>query len=243
MPFRRLPDTDAGRTKALTTAKEKADTTDPAQWAIDAATKARLDATLPSWKTEVTERGTALSGQLEASKEEDEAQAFCALTSTHFIQVFNLGIKRGVYKASDRAYYGIDGNDENTPRITTEADTTLWAQRLIDGEAERTAAGGADMANPSVDDVQAAFADWQSKHTTQSGKKDEYDKEQEDVEGMRPDVDDLIVDIWDEVEFTFRKDDAPSKRRKAREWGVFYDTRPGEEPENGEEPAPEEPEA
>ena len=42
MPFRRLPDTDAGRTKALTTAKEKADTTDPAQWAIDAATKARV---------------------------------------------------------------------------------------------------------------------------------------------------------------------------------------------------------
>jgi len=242
MPFRRLPDSDNTRTNALQTAREKADATDPAQWAISPETKARIDAILPQWKTEVTERGSALSEQLEASKEEDEAQAFCALTSTHFIQVFNLGITRGVYKESDRAFYGIDGNDSNTPHITTEAETTRWAMAIIDGDAERMADGvAAPMVNPSAADVQAALDDWQARHTTQSSTKDTYDKEQEDVEGMRPEVDDLIIDIWDEVEFTYRKDDAPSKRRKAREWGVFYATRPGEEPENGEELPPENP--
>lgn len=238
MPFRRLPDSDNTRTNALQNAWDKAEATDPANWAIDAATKTRIDTALPLWKQEVAERGEALSGQLEASKEEDEAQAFCALTSTHFIQVFNLGITRGVYKESDRAFYGIDGNDSNTPRITTEADTTRWANAIITGDANRITAGGTAMSNPAVSDVVTALENWTIKHSTQSGKKDEYDKEQEDVEGMRPEVDDLIVDIWDEVEFTYRKDDAPSKRRKSREWGVFYATRPGEEPENGEEPPP-----
>ncbi len=238
MPYRRLPTTDVQRTNALTTAKETADTTDPAEWAISPETKTRIDTILPLWKKEVAERGEALSGQLEASSEEDAAQTFCALNCVHFIQVFNLGITRGVYKESDRAFYGIDGNDANVPRITTEADTTRWAEAIITGDAKRITAGGAAMANPSVTDVETALEDWTAKHTAQGGKKRKYDKEQEDVEGMRPEVDDLIVDIWDEVEFTYRKDDAPSKRRKSREWGVFYATTPGEEPENGEEPPP-----
>ena len=59
----------------------------------------------------------------------------------------------------------------------------------------------------------------------------------EDVEAERPDTDDLILDIWDQVEFFFRKDEASSKRRKAREWGVVYVNDEGEEEEP--EPPPE----
>ncbi|MBV9656797.1 MAG: hypothetical protein JO295_01680 [Verrucomicrobia bacterium] len=45
--------------------------------------------------------------------------------------------------------------------------------------------------------------------------------------GLRPDMDRLILDIWDEVEFAFRKAGSPASiRRKSREYGVVYDTRP-----------------
>ena len=67
--------------------------------------------------------------------------------------------------------------------------------------------------------------------TNQTSKKDAYDKEQEDVDNLRETAADIILDVWDEVEFTFRKNTASSKRRKAREYGVVYITRPGEEPE------------
>ena len=39
---------------------------------------------------------------------------------------------------------------------------------------------------------------------------------------MRPDIDNLILRIWDEVETAFDDETPSSKRRKAREWGVVY---------------------
>lgn len=71
-------------------------------------------------------------------------------------------------------------------------------------------------------------------------------------------VDELITDVWDSIEssqwalarwtagtaarrasgkgfpgnqFTYRKEPGPSKRRRCREWGLVYVTRPGEEPD------------
>ena len=62
----------------------------------------------------------------------------------------------------------------------------------------------------------------------QSTKKDALNAEQEDVAALRPTVDLLVRDIWDEVEFTFRHDAPSSLRAKAREYGVVYASRPGE---------------
>jgi hypothetical protein len=83
----------------------------------------------------------------------------------------------------------------------------------------------------------------------------------------RPAVDALLADVWDSIEssqwalarwttgtaarrvsgkgfpgnqFTYRKEPGPSKRRRCREWGVVYVTRPGEEPDpvDGTNPSP-----
>lgn len=241
MPSRRLPRTDDERNEALKNAKEKADSTDPAELAFGADTLVRLNAFLPDWEKEMGERGEALGKQSTASEEEDEAMAEAHKYMSHFWQVFNLAIERDVYEAGDRGYYQAPVNNSEIPWTLNESQILLWGQRLIDGEAARIAAGGAAMVNPSIDDVIPKYNTYVTAHNAQSGLKDEFDKEQEDVEALRPDADDLILDIWDEVEFTFRKDDPPSKRRKAREYGVVYVSRPGEEPENGEDPIPVEP--
>ena len=34
--------------------------------------------------------------------------------------------------------------------------------------------------------------------------------------------DDLVRDIWDELEFSHRKDSPAARRRRCREWGVVY---------------------
>jgi hypothetical protein len=51
-------------------------------------------------------------------------------------------------------------------------------------------------------------------------------------------VDALIKDMWDTIEFNLRSHDAPSLRRRAREWGVYYALRPGETPEPEPTPPP-----
>jgi hypothetical protein len=86
------------------------------------------------------------------------------------------------------------------------------------------------MENPTAAEVATALSDLQGALDTQTPAKEAYDKEQEDVENMRAEVDEVIADIWDEVLFTFRKDAAPSMRRKAREYGVVYRLSSSEEP-------------
>lgn len=234
MPFRQLPQTDDERLKALQTSKEKAESTDPAQWAIAAETKTRLDDIYARFSKETGERGEALAAQAPASKKEDTAMDRAEKLMSHFWQVFNLAIDRDKYEEGDRAYYQAPVGSKEIPWGQTEAEIVLWGKRLIDGEAKRIAAGGTAMTNPGIDEVKTAYDAFMVEHNAQSAAKDKHDKEQEDVEDMRPGVDDFVRnDLWAEIEHHFRREEPPSLRRKAREWGVIYRSRPGEEPEEG----------
>jgi len=227
--------------KALDGAKEKSDSIPPAEESpLSPETKTRLDAKQPLFESLLQARGTALSGQAGASSTEDTAQEATHNVISHFIQVFNFGIVRNKYPEADRAHYQLDVGTGFVPSLTQESDIVLWGQRLIDGEAARVSAGGPAMENPSITEVETAYETFMTEHTAQSGKKDEFDESQETVEDERDDTDDIIVDVWDEVEFFFRKDEASSKRRKAREWGVVYINDEGEE-EEPEPPPPIEP--
>jgi len=112
----------------------------------------------------------------------------------------------------------------------------LWGKNIITGDAERKGAGGENMENPNPQEVETVYNDYLVKSNLQSQAKDDYDKAQEAVATLRPQADALIKDLWDEIEYKFRKDEPSSLRRKAREYGVVYLTRPEEEEEEGEQP-------
>lgn len=155
---------------------------------------------------------------------------------SHFIQVFNLGVARGTFARSDRAFYGLDVSRSDVPPISTYSNFTLWARKLIDGEAARIAAAPAGtpavpMALPSAGEVAAALALVENTGGRQSTAKDAVVKESADVETGRPAVDALILDMWDTIEFKLRSLDGPTRRRRAREWGIVYLARPGETPD------------
>lgn len=230
MPRIYRPQTDFERLEALEAAKVKADVTAPADLAFSADTLTRLNTFLPSFRTEMQQVGSALSAQNAATVIANAAKANTKMFISHFFQVFNLGIQRGVYTADQRAHFNLDVNSADVPRLLTEQEIATWGQRIITGDAGRVTAGGAPMSNPTAAQVAAAHTTYINAQGDQSTKKDAYDHEQEDVEALRVDADDLIADIWDEVEFTFRKETAGSKRRKAREYGVRYKPNPGEAP-------------
>lgn len=228
MPYRSLPSTDTALLNALTTAKNKAENTPAGQLAFKQETLAKLNELEPLFKKEIAERGAALSNQTQSTAEKMTAQDNLRMYISHFIQVFNFGVERGKYKATDRPFYQLDMSQTELPYLGNEPEVERWAQNIIKGETDRKGAGGEGMINPSAAEVEAAYLLFLEKNTGQSVLKDVYDKEQEDVERMRGEVQELIRDIWDEVEFEYRKESAPSMRRKAREYGVYYATRPGE---------------
>jgi hypothetical protein len=228
MPFRLLPSSDAAMLNALTTAKNKAENTPAEQLAFSAETLVRLNEIEPLFKKEIAERGAALSNQTNSTAGKVTAQDNLRTYISHFIQVFNLGVERGKYKVTERPFYQLDVSQTELPSLRSEADVERWGQNIIKGDLDRKSAGGEAMLNPSAAEVEAAYLTFVERNTEQSSLKDTYDREQEDVERMRGNVMDLIRDIWDEVEFTYRKESAPSMRRKAREYGVYYAYRKGE---------------
>lgn len=230
MPTIRRPKTDNQRLQALESAKLKSDVTPPGSLAFSPAVLATLLAFLPNFRQQMLERGVALSAQSGSTSLADTAKERLKKFISHFFQVFNLGIDRGTYTADQRPHYLLDANQEELPQMDTEQQIQMWGNRVVDGEATRTAAGFPAMSNPTSGDVQAELTLYTTRQGDQSVKKEAYDNEQEDVEELRTDADDLIADIWDEVEFTFRKETPSSKRRKAREYGLVYVPRVGETP-------------
>ncbi len=230
MPQLQRPNSDNTRIKALQSAKNKADSTAPAQRAFSADTLTRLNAFLPTFATELSERGAALVGQTTATNQLNVARRALHMCITHYFRVFNFAVARGIFTPMDRGYYMLDTSSDSAPLLPTDADLTMWADRIATGEANRVAAGQPAMAFPSAAEVAAAATAFQTLKGAQSTSKDIYNKEQEDVENLRAEADDIINDIWDEVLFHFRKDTPASMRRNAREYGLTYVPSPGETP-------------
>lgn len=231
MPARRLPQTDDQRTDALNTCNLKYQATAAPARLISAGQFTTLGASLSPWRGARDALGPLLAAQTSATAQCVNCLRDCARCNSHFIQVLNLAIERGVLAASVRAFYELPVGHAEVPAMTTVAEALQWAAKLNVGEVARLAAGGAALSWPTIAQVNAAAALLQTNEDLQSAAKDAYDLGQETVAGLRPNVDVVIKDLWDTIEYNLRADEPSSLRRKAREWGVVYD---GEEEE--EEP-------
>ena len=228
MPYRNLPDTDVTLSTALQRAEAKALTVGRNNLAFKLDTLTRLQAFNPVFAKEVGERSSALSVQTDATKARKATEEKCRLYTSHFYQVFNLGIARNEFKVTDRAYFQVPVSQESIPDLSNESSLVFYAKAIVTGEQQRTAAGAIPMKNPSAAEVETVLNEYQVTLSDQSTKKDNYEKEQRDVDNIRSVALELVKDIWDEVEFTFRKDSPSVMRRKAREYGVVYASRPDE---------------
>jgi hypothetical protein len=236
MPFRQLPPTDAARGTALTAAFKKTTAVPAASLLISPTTLATLTTLLPQWEKEIAERADALGTQTLSTSALDSAGTTLRQYVSHFIQVYQLGVARGLFSASGRASYELSVNEETVPALSSEADLLTWASRIVKGDPRRVALHSEPaMAMPSAAEVETALETYEAKLAVQTTAKDSLAEEQSDVNNLRPAADQLIKDIWDEVEFALRQLDPPTLRRRAREGGVFYALRPGEPEEPGTE--------
>jgi hypothetical protein len=240
MPFRQLPSSDPSRTQALQGALKKWNSTTGAARLISAATGTALETFQPKWEKETAERADATGQQSASTLALTAAADTLRMLVSHFIQVYQLAIARGDFAAAGRAVYELSVNDENVPILDSEAALLLWADRIVKGDPRRvTQFSEAPMAMPAATAVAAALQSYNAKLTAQTDAKDQLATEQADVIALRAEADKIIRDVWDEIEFALRQLEAPTLRRRAREWGVFYAQRPGEPEEGpGETPAP-----
>lgn len=230
MSVRKLPESAAGRLTALQAGKERKDAI-PAPPVIPytANTITRLDTFYPIHKAKVEAMEAALVAQTNITATVKAARGDAEMYISHFFQALQNAIRRGVYDASVRGYYGLDINDGTVPPLKSEAEITYWGGKAATGEAARIAAGGTAVPFPTIGEVNTKVNAFKAANQLQANAKDLYDIAQEAVEAENIEADKLILKMWNETETAFDEGDKPSMRRKSRDWGVVYAVTPGEQ--------------
>lgn len=218
---RQLPASNVSRLIALHHAKDKNDALGLSTF-LTSATQTRLGNILALYDTATDDIPLKKQAMITLTTQKENAKLVCSMYVSHFIQVFNFGVARGVYPADDRSFYSLDVANGFVPELRSEDDILLWSNRIVNGDAARVAAGGAAMSNPTAAEVHTkltAFGSLRMPHSTAS---DAYDAALETLDALNPEADKVIKKVWDEVETFYNEEDPSSMRENARKWGVVY---------------------
>lgn len=228
MPYRRLPNTDTARIKAMRTALEKGKELPPNKLAFSSKTIVRLQKFLPQFDHNFQLYRQALASQNKKSKDYNEILRKARIYLTHFIRVMNMAIFRGELPAETRAYFGLATDESTVPSLNTENELMSWGRRIIDGEAFRIKKGGSPITNPTIAVVKVRFENfieaWNYHNTLTKRTSDFTEKNNK----LRKEADEIILQLWNEVENTHNSLPEESRKILSEEYGLVYFYRKGE---------------
>jgi hypothetical protein len=139
-----------------------------------------------------------------------------------------MAICRGDLPAETRAFYGLATDESTVPSLSTENELMSWGRRIIEGEEFRIKKGGSPITNPTIAVVKVRFENfietWTYNNTLSKRTFDYAEKNY----ALRKEADEIILQIWNEVEKTNYS--FPEEIRKSinEEYGLVYFYRKGE---------------
>ena len=228
MPYRRLPNTDQARIRALKSAVGKGDVYNVNELAISLNTLSEARNFLS--KFEITHNyAQCYDNQVKESPKHQSNVKTARLYISHFIQVLNLSVLRSEVKPIHKKLYCLPIDNYNVPDLTSEAAMVEWGKRIIEGERKRTSQGGVPIYNPTIAKVKVHYDIFVDSYERQKALQVLTNRSLEGLATMRTRADELILDIWNQVEEKFRNI-SPNELRldKCRDYGVIYYYRTGE---------------
>ena len=232
MPYRRLPNTDQARLRAINTAILMGQKKSTDELAFSEVILNRVRTFFPLFETNLIHHKLARSQQDKNSRSYLEFAKKARIYISHFIQILNFAIQRGDMKADVRNFYGMIG-DKKSPSLILESELLEWGKKIIEGEHQRVLHGGNPLYNPSIAVVKVKFDQFVDAYHFQKTLQSNTARWTLKVAGMRAEADEIILDIWNEVEEHFSEYPEDFKREKATEYGVVYVFRPMEKQRTG----------
>ena len=228
MPYRRLPNTDTARIRAMRIALEKGKELPPHKMAFSSRTLVRLQKFLPVFEHSIQLKRMSLSSQSKKFKDYNEVVKKARIYLTHFIRVMNMAIFRGDLPVDTRAYYGLATNDSTVPSLYTENELLSWGRRIIEGEELRIKKGGSPITNPTIAVVKVRFEQFlDALNYNKTLSKKNLDSALKNNE-LRKEADKIILEVWNEVESRHLNLEEHEKRKESENYGLKYFFRKGE---------------
>ena len=228
MPYRRLPNTDQARLTALRTAIERASEADFSDQVLSYKTRNDAQRFLALFENKVEQYHQTFQTKVSANKQYKHIVQNARMYISHFIQVLNLAVIRGDIKNEQKELYHLDPNSHIVPDLSSEEDLLVWGKNIIEGEQQRIQQGGFPIYNPTISKVQVHYDIFKDKQVTQNMHRKIANRAFEDVGELRKQADELILDIWNQVEEHYRNRLPYDKLCHCKNYGVVYYYRVGE---------------
>jgi hypothetical protein len=222
MPYRRLPNTDKARLKALKTSLLKGTELPPFKLAFSQKSNQKLQHFLHRYENAMSFYNQTFIVQTKKNLQYSACMKKARIYISHFIQVVNMAIIRGEMMPETRKYFGMSLNEARIPSLNTEKDIIRWGEKVIKGESRRILERGRPVANPSIANVKVRYETFLEAYHHQKTLQKNTARALEQLSELRTEADNIIVQVWNEVEESFRDLPDDLKREKAKEYGIVY---------------------
>lgn len=228
MPYRRLPNTDQSRIRAIATALEQCGPGDEPGQVIDSKTLNEARSFLPCFENAQHDYLLSLEKQKTASKKYYSQQRMARLYISHFIQVLNFCVIRNEIKRENKKLYGLESDIHTVPDLNSETAILSWGEKIIKGEKERIAAGGPPIYNPTIAKVTVYYEVFRDTCIDQKMHQKNTNRFLDLLSSMRHEGDAIILDIWNQVEACFEHEPEDRRRELCEQYGIRYYLRKSE---------------
>lgn len=226
MPYRRLPNTDNARIRALRTAIEKNNSLF-GQDVIKLDIR-KMEAMLRNFETAQTHYRESLQTQAAANRKFQRLIKNARLYISHFIQVLNFSVIRNEIKKELKELYNLAPDSSTVPDLTSNDSLLYWGENIIKGEQTRLMQGGTPIYNPTIARVNVAFSQFKDAYFAQKTYQNTTVRQLEALSQQRSDIDDTLCTLWNQIEEAFVGFSSKERIERCKEFGIVYYLRKGE---------------
>jgi len=222
MPYRRLPNTDAARIRAMEKALVKGKELPPFNLAYTPKTFVRLQAFLPSFKHNYQLQRESYNKKVESNKEYQKLMKKAKTYINHFLRVMTMAVQRKDIRRDTPEFFSLTGEQSSLPLLSTENDIIYWGKKVMEGEAARIKAGRTPISNPTMAVVKVHYENFLEAYHFQKTLHKKTLAYSEIISDLRQQADRMIVELWNEVEDTFSDLPEEKKRSESENYGLTY---------------------
>jgi len=237
MPTYAAPRSDDARLSTLDTAFTTSGGDSADAKLLPAEVRTKVEVFLPAYRPLVDAVNKATAGRAKEVDEKDVAFAELGVNVRDFFEVLKRRTVREKHNVSVLVHYGLPQSGD-LPALDREDDVESAAAGIVSGETAAVAAGFPAMANPSATEVKEALDAYRKESGEVTPADAAVRQAQLAAARLRPQADELIGDVKDELTHALRKQEGPAQRRVLRLFGFKFTPSPGETPEPEPAPAP-----
>lgn len=222
MPYRRLPKTDAARLKVLKTLLDNNDIYTVRNRFIDWKSLNRAQPVYDHLLTACEQYRVCRQAQTRHKGRIEKLQRNATMYVSHFLQVLLMAVERGEIKRSTLKLYGLPDDTTALPNLKTMDGLTEWGKHTIEGERERLKRGGRPIYNPTIGMVSTHYDIFVDIYQQQKQLQERTQRALDDIQRLRPEADEVILDIWNQIEKHFENEPPEVRFAECRKFGIIY---------------------